>query len=400
MTTVSGTRIRGAWLPAMLCGALLFCGARLLAEDDEPPQRAPPSAPPKTSPATTAPAAPAPACAQCCDTGFVPLRLDPLRPYVANNLAAAKPQPAVPWAFCPACKKGADPKELLQAETARLAAAGEAHKEWEQKSGLTLQYLETHHAAVRSNLPPGTNQALAEMIEKTTIHIQNTFQTVLLTPLRPDNLEIIIGKDDDSFKKIVKVIQARSEDTDANRQHFEMVARCPGGTHYMNDKYVIYANNKFPNVQNTVLHQVARIMLRHATKEKAPPWLPEGFGAYTENALTRRVLCVTFTYEQGQTKFGEFWDLEIAKLASLKKLRTWEDVFQMELVGLKANDYMSMYAVVSYLIRGEPRFPTQFVRLAYLMREGRPFQEALETAYGKKAKELEAAGMRWAFNPR
>ena len=144
------------------------------------------------------------------------------------------------------------------------------------------------------------------------------------------------------------------------------------------------------------IHQFSQMLISKACGDQMPQWLCEGFSAYCENAMTKRNLCYSFTYEKNEVKFGDNWNQEIRKYATQGQLKKWEYILPMDLIGNKALDYLTVYSMVSFFMSD----PLRFIKLCAEIRDGAQSVPALEKAYGQPLKNLQAMWVNWAVQQR
>jgi hypothetical protein len=297
------------------------------------------------------------------------------------------PAAAAPWRACPKCRLNADPKILVDAEAARLANVGARNAYWEQQLGLRLQWGETRHVTIHAELTPAATRNVLVQLDRLAARLQADKKCTVLTPARPDTHEIVILWDAPSYDKMINVMAQQNPGQD-----WELARKAMGVR--MRTLSFFSAKRGTPTPpEHMALFQFAQMLMDEATETRAPGWLREGFAAYCENLILQKNLCYSFAYEANQVKFGPNWNAEIRKHAQQGKLKTWAQVFQLDLIGMKALDYLTCYSVVLFLNQDHDRF----VKFVQNVRDVMDINPAMEQAYGKKPAELEALWARWTL---
>jgi hypothetical protein len=95
-----------------------------------------------------------------------------------------------------------------------------------------------------------------------------------------------------------------------------------------------------------------------------------------------------------QVKFGQNWNNDIKKYARRGKLKQWEYIFPLDLIGMSALDYLTCYSMVSFLIKNDPQ---RFVKFLLEIRDGAASDKALEKVFGRRVKDLQMMWAQWAL---
>ncbi len=352
---------------------------------DEPAQQSTPA-----EPTTIAPVPVPPPCAKCFGCGYLPLPT--LRPYV-YTYGEKPPDPAlmVPWAYCDQCMKDLDNNELLAGEAERFARTMAKNAEWDKIAALAnikLVHVETRNVLIHTDLPLATAKQTALMLEKLCTFLMQKTRSCLLVQTRPDTCEQVILGSAANFTAMT----------------YELEKQIPGGDWALRRQASAFAIGtvSIANAEGSggpeplAIHQLSRMLLFKAGGNAMPQWLREGFSAYCENAMTKRNLCYSFAYEKNQVKFGPNWNQEIRKYAALGQLKQWDGILSMDLIGMKALDYLTVYSMVSFLMSD----PKRFVSLVSELRDGTQSAAAIEKVYGRPLKDLQVRWVNWAVQQR
>jgi hypothetical protein len=316
-------------------------------------------------------------CPQCMGLGHVPKTLTP---YVRAEGESARPDVSVRFRQCPKCKAGLDDKELLKEEAERKSF--DLKKSMEEKTGLKFNAVETHTLTICGQISVPELKEIGNSLEKLAIYLQTTTQSTLLTPARPDVDAHYFLKDKASYGKMLVAFGQQP-----GSLGFEAGGGCFG------HEGLTWPKNPVPR-PNTAVFSAAGMMLRIATGEKAPAWLREGFSASCEREILGKNCNYSIAYESNDVKFENDWSAEVKKLARQKKLRPWDEIFPIEMIGLGPVQYLTCYAMARFLIKQDP---IAFNRAVALIRDGEPSPTAIEKAYGKKIKDLQTAWQTWCL---
>ena len=329
-------------------------------------------------------------CSQCLGTTFVPNL--PFRKYVhMDKDPAASPADALPWKYCPKCQAGKDNKELLAVEADRIAAAPALHAKWADALKTQLVSAETHYITLYGQqLPASSIRGAAVALEQLAGNLQQMTGSTLFTQLRPDTHELLFFYDAAGFTKFIDALAEKQPGRDLS-----LMREASG----INERYLAamqLQKGLFP-AEDAALFSIGHMLMTEATDGKAPPWLSEGFAAYCENSVTKKNLCISFAYEKNDVKFNANWDADIKKYALQSKLKTWDHIFPIDMIGLKPLDYLTCYSMVSFLIKTDgPRF----ARFVLAIREDIPSAQALEKVYGHSINDLQLLWAKWAMEQR
>ena len=364
-------------------------------EEDEAPTRADqelviarrPAAPLKPA-AQNPPARPVAPCARCLGMGLVP----PAAPRIYIQMGK-DPLPeaslALPWSHCPLCRAGQANTDLLLAENARLAGVARHNEEWDRVLGPGAVHAETHHLSLHTELPAAQAKAVARAIEDLTSHLQSTTRSTLLTSTRPDTFELLIFSGKKSYRRFIDVI-AR----DFPGKNWDLSKRADGDSA---GKVGFFSARLAVPTEDMAVFMTAGMLMARATGDKAPAWLMEGFSSYCENTIAGRNLCYSFQYGYNEVRFGSNWNAEIKTYAQQGKLKTWDKIFPLDMINIKALDYLTCYSMVSFFMKTDPQ---RFVRLVAEIRDGAESDKALEKVFGRRIPDLQRAWANWAMNQR
>jgi hypothetical protein len=328
---------------------------------------------------------PPPVCALCKGATWLPLQ--PYAPYVRlGRDAAPDPTGCVPWQPCSKCQPAADVKALAAVEGQRLSTAAALNDSWENQTGMKFEWGETRYVTLRSQLTPAITRHILGCLDKLTQRLQADTKTTLLSMTRPDTHEVIVLAQTDAYNKVVDCLAAQNPGSDP-----ELLKKVCGVIGPYRSFYNAAPRAGGPPPEDMAVFQYAHMLMSAATGAKAPSWLREGFAAYSENLVLTRNLCYTFRYELNQVRFGPNWNAEIRTCALQNKLKPWDQVFPLDLVNMKALDYLTCYSIVFFLTRD----PARFVKFITLVRDGLPPAQALEKAYERNLKALQTMWGQW-----
>lgn len=354
--------------------------------------------------AATAPAEPAepqtidpvpkpPTCTRCLGVGYLPV--PGIRPYI-HVFGERSPDPAsmVPWIFCSQCMKDRDSKELLGLEGERLERTIENNKKWDTLLAplkVKLIHVETRHVLLHCELPETMARQVAAMLDKLTAMLQSRSRSVMLTQTRPDTHEIVILASSATYNGLISLLEKASPGDE-----WGMMRKSTGFSLGKTAVFNAVSGNGPPQPEPMAIHQMSKMLIGTACGGKSPPWLSQGFASHCENQLTRRNLCYTFAYELNDVKFGENWNQDIRKFALQGKLKRWDYIFPIDLIGLKALDYLTCYSMVNFFM-GDA---TRFVKMVSEIRDGASSAQAVEKAYARPVKDLQVMWANWAVQQR
>lgn len=360
---------------------------------DEGPKTVAPTTPTApTEPNTITPVPKPPPCQKCLGCGHIPI--PNLRPYV-YVYSERPPDPAavVPWIYCDQCMKDHDNKQLPALEAERFARTVEKNKVWDDifagfKSKLV--HVETRHVLLHCELPVTVAVQVATVLDKLTASLQARSRSALLTQTRPDTHEIVVVATLASYNDLITALEKKAPGDD-----WGMLRKSTG---FSFSKLSVFnaANSGSIGPSSMAIHQFSKMLISTACDGHAPPWLTSGFSSYCENFLTQRNLCYTFAYEMNDVKFGENWNQDIRKFATKGELKKWDYIFPIDLIGLKALDYLTCYSMVSFFMGDGQRF----AKLTAEIRDGTQSAPALEKVYGRPVKELQTMWVNWAVQQR
>jgi hypothetical protein len=287
--------------------------------------------------------------------------------------------------------KDLDNNELLAGEAERFARTMAKNAEWDKIAALAnikLVHVETRNVLIHTDLPLATAKQTALMLDKLCAFLMQKTRSCLLVQTRPDTCEQVILGSAANFTAMT----------------YELEKQIPGGDWALRRQASAFAIGtvSIANAEGSggpeplAIHQLSRMLLFKAGGNAMPQWLREGFSAYCENAMTKRNLCYSFAYEKNQVKFGPNWNQEIRKYAALGQLKQWDGILSMDLIGMKALDYLTVYSMVSFLMSD----PKRFVSLVSELRDGTQSAAAIEKVYGRPLKDLQVRWVNWAVQQR
>jgi hypothetical protein len=335
------------------------------------------------------PAAPAPVCAQCLGTGFLPLVASHIYVHGAGEaVTPAITANAVPWRLCTRCGIGKDIQTLVAAEATRLAAAPAMHKKWEDLAGVRLSYVETHHVTLRSTMSETELKIVATAIEQLSNQLEQSTLSTVMTQIRPDTDEILIGGDNAGYRAFLDALQAIDPKSDW--------ALAKDSTGFLLPHMAVLNAQRGGGMgaRDMALYQYGEMLIMRATDNKAPAWLRLGFAAYCENLITKKNLVYAFQYEKNEVHFGDNWDNEIKKFAAQSKLKTWDLMFLMQPVGATALDYLTCYSMVNFFMTTDPKL---FPKLALAIKDGLDSEHAVQKVYNTDYKRIQMMWANWAI---
>jgi hypothetical protein len=227
-------------------------------------------------------------------------------------------------------------------------------------------------------------------LDKLSARLQADTKSTVLCQTRPDTHELVILWDDPTYLKLVDLMAGPNPSQDWQS------ARKAGGVVSRNRCLFNARGGRSAPPEDMALSQFAHMLMIEATHAKAPPWLNEGFADYCENLILQRNLCHSIKYEMNEVRFGLNWNSEIRKYAQQGKLKPWDQIFPLDLIGLKALDYLTCYSMVCFLAKD----PERFTKFVVEVRGGVPPPQALERVYGKSIKDLQAMWAQWTLMQR
>jgi hypothetical protein len=307
----------------------------------------------------------------------------------SEAVTAATASNAVPWRLCSRCAAKVDPQTLVSTEAARIAASAAAHKLWEEQAGAKLSFAETHHVSLRSTLSESELKIVANALEQLTSLLQQNTQCTLLTQTRPDTDLILIGADKAGYWAFLDALKAQFPKEDFSLQK--------SSTGFMTSHLACFDAQRGGGMgaRSMALYQLAEMMMIRATDGKAPTWLRMGFASYCENIITKKNLVYAFAYEKNEVHFGENWDNEIKKFASQSKLKTWDQIFLCNAIGMSSLDYLTCYSMVSFFMNTDPKL---FPKLVLAFKEGLDSEKAIQKVYSSDHQRMQNMWAQWAMS--
>ena len=331
-----------------------------------------------------------PDCKRCRGLGFVPLV--GAKPYVfVEGQGGHKPADAVHAQLCPDCRPIADKEALVADEKEQHQVATEKHKEWEERIGGKLVFVQTRHASIHCQHQPVQARRIGQAVEAMTIHLQKVTGSLELTLTRPATYQqmLLFGQPSwDKFRKVMEGIYTLEQLGQPWLPAREFTAYdFPDVPHAYTTPDRI---RELPPEYQAVKFAATRQMML-ATNWRAPEWLWEGLGAYCQQAALSDVrISTVYSSERGPKKVYHLRDAR--QQAALRQTRPWDDMIRRELRDFEPGDYPQSLGMVAFLLDSEP---AKFLALLRLLRAGKDCQTALEEAYGKDLAALSQACSKW-----
>jgi hypothetical protein len=354
----------------------------------KPAKNTPRTSPKKNEPKRPAAKGPPPAtadCEVCRAQGRIPLNKP--QPYVwMEGQPVPKGASAMRDQYCPNCKPGADNAYLAAAEDLRLKTAMDVHLDWEKRTTWQLVRAETRRVAIHSQLPPAETQQVALALEAMSLHVEGLTGSVELTSTTPSNCNVIILFQRPSYTQFVNLLKADPV-IGPSRQDWALVGEVAGT--WVKDTIFYRYIPDGPPPDHQAIALVSAFQIHTATGYKDPPWLNVGYAAYCENATLHANRVTSLEYALNNLQIDPDWSLAVLRLAAAGALKPWNDMFSKILRDYQAEDHLTAYAMVSFLIQYKPREFLDFVKET---KGGLGSREALEKAYGEKVPELQ---QRW-----
>lgn len=357
-------------------------------EKSKPAKAAPKTAAQKADAKKLAAKGPAPAtadCDVCRGRGLVPLKKP--QPYVwMEGQPVPKGANAVREQYCPNCKPDADNAELAAAEDLRLKTAMDVHLDWEKKTSWQLVRAETRRATIHSQLPPNETQRVALAIEAMNQHIEGLTGSLELTNTTPANCNIIVLFQKPNYLQFVNLLKADPV-LGPSRQDWSLVGEVAGS--WVKDTIFYRYVPDGPPPDHQAIALLSSFQIRTATGYKDPAWLNVGYATYCENATLKANRVTSLEYAINNLQIDPDWSQAVHRLAAAGGLKPWNDMFPKILRDYQAEDHLTAYAMVSFLIQYKPQKFLDFIKE---IKGGLGAAEALEKAYGEKVPELQ---QRW-----
>jgi hypothetical protein len=114
-----------------------------------------------------------------------------------------------------------------------------------------------------------------------------------------------------------------------------------------------------------------------------------GYCAYCENTILKANRVTSLEYALTNLRIDPDWSLAVRRLAAAGGLKPWNDMFPKLLRDYQAEDHLTAYAMVAFLIQYKPQ---KFLDFVNETKGGLGSAEALEKAYSEKVPELQ---QRW-----
>lgn len=346
------------------------------------------SDPKKADPKKDEPKGPPPAtadCEVCRAQGIVPLKTRQLYVWMEGT-PVPKGATAVRDQYCPNCLPDADNAELAAIEDVRLKTAMEGHLEWEKKTGWQLVRAETRRATIHSQLPAAQTQRVGLALEAMTKHIEGLTGSVELTATSPANCNLMILLQKPSYLAFVELLK-NDPVYGPGRQEWALVRDVSGA--WSKDLIFYKVTPEGPPPEHQAISLLASYQIREATGYRDSPWLNVGYAAFCENVTLKANRVTSLEYALNNLRFDPDWSLAIRRLAAAGGLKTWPDMFPKLLRDYQAEDHLTAYAMVAFLIQYQPR---KFLDFIQETKSGMGSAEALEAAYGETIPELQ---QRW-----
>jgi len=332
---------------------------------------------------------PDPDCPRCGGAGRIPVKDS--KPFVwLKGTPQPKWETAVGELSCPVCQTGIAPGAVGLEFKEAVDAGLEKNKQWEERTGWKLNCVITRHAVVHTQLTPTQARTVGNALEMITLHIKRITDSLVLTPTRPDNFELIMLWEKASWEQFRKVLEGLYT--------LEQL----GGSWYSARNLGAYDHIEVPHMYDTpqtlrtrppscgAVFLATRRQVRLASDWKAPFWLYEGFGAYGDNVV-HKLNRWYIVYDVTEVPVGD-WLADAAKLAGRSKLRPWAQMVERELRDWTPDDHVQTSAMAAFLFESQP---AKFIDLIRRLKRGEKEVAALEEAYGAKLDEIDSRFSRW-----
>jgi hypothetical protein len=331
------------------------------------------------------PADTAPACEACSGLRIVPVQ--PFQPFVM--VADGKPYETIaPWKPCPKCSAGVAEKAATDELSACLEKAIEVKATWSERTGVELKLVATPYLALYTQARPQEIRDYALMAEKLAGHLQTLTGSMTLTRTRAGQDGIILLNENKACRRLIEEMAKLHPG-----EGWENCKDNSGGV----DQHIAFSNltRSGATADHHVVYLFGQILMYEATDNKAPPWLREGFAAYSERTLFNQNLYASFSYKENQPKLEPHWPRAMRTAFQKGERVSLGGVLSLDMASASSTDYLCCFSVVSYLLEAHPK---EFVRFVLLLRAGEMPRKALETAYGKSLDDLNAEWRKWALN--
>ena len=262
----------------------------------------------------------------------------------------------------------------------------DVHLDWEKKTSWQLVRAETRRATLHSQLPPNDTQRVALALEAMNQHVEGLTGSLELTGTTPANCNVIVLFQKPNYLQFVNLLKADPVSGPA-RQDWSLVGEVAGT--WVKDTIFYRYSPDGPPPEHQAVVLVAAFQLRTATNYKDPPWLNVGYSAYCENTTLKANRVNALEYALTNLQIDPDWSLAVRRLAAAGGLKPWNEMFPKLLRDYKAEDHLTAYAMVAFLIQYKPQKFLDFIKET---KGGLGSAEALEKAYGEKVPELQ---QRW-----
>lgn len=143
-------------------------------------------------------------------------------------------------------------------------------------------------------------------------------------------------------------------------------------------------------VEHSVIHSVGHMCLETYKEQPAkelPAWFREGFGGHCETIILRYPNTYCLTYGGAADKLNKsLWRDTIRKALKDKKLRTFEELSQLQIANMNGVDWAHSIAIINFLTRE----PEKFAALTLDLKNGTDSVRAIQTNYGLTPEQLRA----------
>ena len=317
--------------------------------------------------------------------GILPLKEPRVFVHI-EGMPAPKPQDCVRARWTDPDK---DPQLLIDAQAERLKTAGVRHQEIEKKLFYGLTRVETHQLVLHTQLPLAEARKTALALEAMKTHLQQATGTMMLSPLRVEEDEMILVVGRANYMRLLKMVEVENEGNLGESWH--LLPEVSGGT--VGRTSVFYVQEPFLYMaSHQAVSKAAGLSIQKASGERCPQWMVAGFASYCENVVLKKNLVRKVNYQINETPIGPNWALEVKRLAAARALKPWDQVMKLELRDFEAIDYIQSYAMTAYLFQRDPQ---KFLDLLELFADGGEVTPSIEKAYGQSTAELQTDWVRW-----
>lgn len=252
---------------------------------------------------------------------------------------------------------------------------------WEAKLGMKFEAFANDYVAVFGQCSPAEVKEMGDALTKAVALIKSTNGPAMLPPEGTPPYELFFMDSDANCYKFLEV----------NKMPVDDMARKVGGIFTPQ-----WAVNKPPapltHRPNKAVFLFGRNLVVQATDSKTQAWVCEGYGSYLERETIGHNENYSIAYQDNAVKFGKSWYTDVKKTFLEKKLRGWQEMFVLEPIGFTAAHYLTLFSMVACLNKMDAK---AFPKMLQMIHDGQHSSVAVEKAYGKKVKDLEATWAGW-----